>query len=248
MKKYTFNSFVVGPCNRIAYEAAKQVAHRPGKAFNPLHICGATGLGATHLMRAIGHAVVKRNRHAKIAFTTAESFTTSFIDALQRRRLAGFRKHYRDLDVLLFDDIQYLSGKECTQAELNTIVRDLLEAGKQIVLTSDRPAVNISDFNQHLVSLFASGLVATLCPPDQITRIAILKQKSKMLHVQVPDQVLNHIARHIHTDIRRLEGALISVAADSSLDDCPLSLAKVDRIMRNYVADTNPPPARASRK
>ena len=248
MKKYTFDSFVVGPSNRNAYEAAKNVAQRPGKAFNPLHICGATGLGATHLMRAIGHAVVKHNRDAKIAFITGEAFTSDFVEAIQHHRVAGFRKYYLSLDVLLLDDIQYFSGKECTQAELNKIFRDLLVAGKQIVLTSDRPAVDISGFDQHLVSLCASGLVVTLCAPDQGTRIKILQQKRKMLNVQVADRVLKHLARHIHTDIRRLEGALIRVAADSSLDDCQLSLAKVDQILRNYVAESNPPPARASRK
>lgn len=237
MNKYTFDSFVVGPSNSIACEAAKIVARRPGKAFNPLHICGATGLGATHLMRAIGHAVVKHNRAAKTAFTTAESFTSDFVEAIQRHRLAGFRKHYLSLDVLLLDDIQYFSGKACTQAEINKIFRDLLVAGKQIVLTSDRPAAGISGFDQRLVSLCASGLITTLCAPDHETRIAILRKKRKTLKVQVPDEVLEHIARHILTDSRRLEGVLIRVAADLSLDDHPVTMANVDHILRIYVAD-----------
>lgn len=237
MEKYSFKTFVVGPSNRFAYEAAKKVARRPGKAFNPLHICGATGLGATHLMRAIGHAVVKHNRDLKIAFITAESFTNDFIKALQRHRLASFRKHCLSLDALLLDDIQFLSGRECTQAELNTIFRDLLVAGKQIVLTSDRPAVDISGFDQRLASLCASGLVTILTAPDRDTRIAILREKRKMLKVKVSDGVLMHIAGHIHTNIRCLEGALIRVAAYSSLTGCKLTLANVDHILRDYITD-----------
>ena len=237
MNKYTFKTFVVGPPNRLAYEAAKKVAQRPGKAFNPLYIFGDTGLGATHLMRAIGHAVITRNRDAKIAFITGEAFTTGFVDAIQRHRLAGFRKHYRDLDVLLLDDVQFFAGKESTQAELTMIFNDLLAAHKQIVLTSDRPVVKITKYSPHLASLCASGLITPLCAPDQETRIAILRKKRKALKVMVPDEVLEHIARHVHTDIRRLVGALIRVAADISLDARQLTTANVDHILRDYGVD-----------
>lgn len=237
MEKYSFKTFVVGPSNRFAYEAAKKVARRPGKAFNPLHICGATGLGATHLMRAIGHAVVKHNRDLKIAFITAESFTSDFVEALQRRRLPGFRKHYRDLDVLLLDDVQFFAGKESTQAELTMIFNDLLAAHKQVVLTSDRPVVKITSFSPRLASLCASGLITPLCAPDQETRIAMLRKKRKALKVMVPDEVLEHIARHVHTDIRRMVGALIRVAADISLDDRQLTTENVDHILRDYGVD-----------
>ena len=237
MNKYSFETFVVGPSNRLAYESAKEVARRAGKAFNPLLFYGASGLGATHLMRAIGHAVVKRNRDAKIAFITGEAFTTGYIDALMRRRLPGFRKHYRDLDVLLLDDIQYFAGKEQTQAELIMIFNGLLAAHKQIVLTSDRPMVKSSRFSPRLASLCASGLITPLCAPDQETRIAILRNKRKALKVMVPDEVLEHIARHVHTDIRRLVGVLIRVAADRSLDARQLTRANVDHILRDYGVD-----------
>lgn len=237
MNKYTFKTFVVGASNRLAYESAKIVARRPGKAFNPLLICGATGLGATHLMRAIGHTVIKRNRDAKIAFITGEAFTAGFVHALQRHRLPGFRKHYRDLDVLLLDDVQFFAGKESTQAELTMIFNDLLAAHKQIVLTSDRPVVKIPNISPRFASLCASGLITPLCAPDQETRIAMLRKKRKALKVLVPDEVLEHIARHVHTDIRRMVGALIRVAADISLDDHPVTMANVDDILRNYVAD-----------
>ena len=237
MNKCTFKTFVVGPSNRLAYEAAKKVAQRPGKAFNPLYIFGDTGLGATHLMRAIGHAVFKRNHDAKIALITGEAFTTGFINALQRHRLPGFRKHYRGLDVLLLDDIQYFAGKECTQTELFLIFNDLLTAHKQIVLTSDRSVVKSPQFGPRLASLCASGLITPLCAPDQETRIAILRKMRKTLKVQVPDEVLEHIARHVHTDIRRLGGALIRVAADISLDDRQLTKANVKHVLRDYVTD-----------
>ena len=237
MNKYTFKTFVVGSSNRLAYESAKEVAHRPGKAFNPLHICGETGLGATHLMRAIGHAVIKRNRDAKIAFVTGEAFTTGFVDALQRRRLPAFRKHYRGLDVLLLADVQFFAGKECTQAELIIILNDLLAARKQIVLTSDRSVVKSRHYDPRLVSLSASGLVTILSAPDRETRIAILREKRKMLKVKVSDEVLKHIAGHIHTNIRRLEGALIRAAAYSSLTGCKLTLANVDHLLRDSFTD-----------
>ncbi len=237
MNKYTFKTFVVGSSNRLAYEAAKKVARNPGKAFNPLLIYGATGLGATHLMRAIGHAVTKRNRDAKIAFVTGEAFTADFVEALQRRRLPGFRKHYRDRDVLLLDDIQYFAGKEQTQAELIMIFNDLLAAHKQIVLTSDRPMVRSTHFSPRLASLCASGLITPLCAPDQETRIAILREKRKMLKVKVPDEVLKRIARHMHSNIRRMEGALIRAAAYSSLTGRQLTLANVAHILRDYGAD-----------
>ena len=237
MEKYSFETFVVGSSNRIAYEAAKKVAQHPGKAINPLCIFGETGMGATHLMRAIGHAVVKRNRDVKISFITGEAFTTGFVDAIQRHRLAGFRKHYRDLDVLLLDGVQFFAGKESTQAEIIIIFNKLLAAHKQIVLTSDLPAGDIPHVGQRLVSLSASGLVTILSAPDRETRIAILREKRKMLKVKVSDAVLKHIAGHIHTNIRRLEGALIRAAAYSSLTGCKLTLANVDHLLRDSFTD-----------
>ena len=237
MEKYSFETFVVGSSNRIAYEAAKKVAQHPGKAINPLCIFGETGMGATHLMRAIGHAVITRNQDAKIAFIPAEKFAAGLLHACQHRHLADFRRQYRGMDVLLFDDVQFFAGKESTQAELIMIFTDLLAAHKQIVLTSDRPVVKITNLSPRLASLCASGLIAPLCAPDQETRIAILQKKRKALKVMVPDEVLEHIARHVHTDIRRLVGALIRVAADISLDDRQLTKADVDHILRDYGAN-----------
>ena len=236
MEKYSFNTFVVGSSNRIAYEAAKTVAQHPGKAINPLCICGETGLGATHLMRAIGHAVIKRNRDAKIAYIPSEKFAAGLVHACQPRRLAEFRKQYRSMDVLLLDDVQYFAGKESTQAELINIFNNLLAANKQIVLTCDRSAGDITRVGQRLVSLSASGLVTILSAPDRETRIAILQEKRKMLKVKVSDAVLKRIAGHIHTNIRCLEGALIRAAAYSSLNGCKLTLVNVNHILRDYGA------------
>lgn len=233
MEKYSFETFVVGSSNSIAYEAAKKVAQHPGKEINPLCICGETGMGATHLMRAIGHAVITRNRDAKISFIPSEDFAAGVVHACQHRRLADFRRQYRDLDVLLLDGVQYFAGKESTQAEIIIIFNKLLAAHKQIVLTSDLPAGNIPHVGQRLVSLSASGLITILSEPDRETRIAILQEKRKMLKVKVSDAVLKHLAGHIHTNIRRLEGALIRAAAYSSLTGCKLTLANVDHLLRD---------------
>ena len=237
MEKHSFNTFVVGSSNRIAYEAAKKVAQRPGKAINPLCICGETGLGATHLMQAIGHAVMKRNRDAKIAFIPSEKFAAGLVHACQHRRLAEFRKQYRGMDVLLLDDVQYFAGKESTQAELINIFNNLLAANKQIVLTSDLSAGDIPRVGQRLVSQSASGLVAILSAPDRKTRIAILREKRNTLKVQIPDDVLKHIAGHIHSNIRSMEGALIRAAAYSSLTGRQLTLTNVAHLLRDHVAD-----------
>ena len=237
MEKYSFETFVVGSSNRIAYEAAKKVAQHPGKAINPLCIFGETGMGATHLMRAIGHAVITRNQDAKIAFIPAEKFAAGLLHACQHRHLADFRRQYRGMDVLLFDGVQFFAGKESTQAELIIIFNDLLAAHKQIVLTSDLPADDIPHVGQRLASLSASGLVTILSEPDRETRIAILREKRKMLKVKVSDEVLKYIARRIHTNIRRLEGALIRAAAYSSLNGCKLTLAIVDHLLRDSFTD-----------
>ena len=190
-------------------------------------------MGATHLMRAIGHAVITRNRDAKISFIPSEDFAAGVVHACQHRRLADFRRQYRDLDVLLLDGVQYFAGKESTQAEIIIIFNKLLAAHKQIVLTSDLPAGNIPHVGQRLVSLSASGLITILSEPDRETRIAILQEKRKMLKVKVSDAVLKHLAGHIHTNIRRLEGALIRAAAYSSLTGCKLTLANVDHLLRD---------------
>lgn len=237
MEKYSFETFVVGRSNSIAYEAAMEVARRPGKAINPLCICGETGMGATHLMRAIGHAVITRNRDAKIAFIPGEEFAAGVVHACQHCRLADFRRQYRDLDVLLLDGVQYFAGKESTQAEIIIIFNKLLAAHKQIVLTSDLPAGDNPHVGQHLVSLSASGLVAILSAPDRDTRIAILQEKRKMLKVKVSDEVLKYIARRIQTNIRRLEGALIRAAAYSSLTGCQLTMANVKHLLRDSFTD-----------
>ena len=237
MTKHSFETFVVGPSNRTAYEAAMKVAQHPGKAINPLCICGETGLGATHLMRAIGHAVIARNRSAKIALINGEEFAAGLVHACQHRRLADFRKQYRGMDVLLFDDIQYFAGRESTLAELVMILMALLAAEKQIVLTSDRPAGNIPRYVQRLISLSSSGIVTTLGAPDQKTRIAILREKRKILKVKVPDEVLVYIAKHIRGNIRKLEGALIRAVAYTRLTDRQLTIANVDRILREFGAN-----------
>ncbi|MFH0881141.1 MAG: chromosomal replication initiator protein DnaA [Lentisphaerota bacterium] len=230
--KYSFDHFVVGSSNSFAHAAALAVAQSPAKAYNPLFIYGGVGLGKTHLMQAIGQYIHTRGK-AAICYTSCETFTNEYIDALQKHALVQFRKKYRGMDILLIDDIQFLAGKERMQEEFFHTFNTLHENHKQIVLTSDRPASELSGLEPRLVSRFEWGLVTELEMPDVETRIAILRKKEEQLNLQLPDDVIVFMAEHIRSNIRKLEGALIRVASYASLTKKPATMEMVETLLRD---------------
>jgi len=217
--KNTFDSFVVGTNNNFSFAAAKAVAEAPGKSYNPLFLYGGVGLGKTHLLHAIGQHVTGSKKSARVSYLSSEKFTNEYIDAIQNNKLVGFRKKYRQTDVLLIDDIQFLAGKERIQEEFFHTFNALHESHKQIVLTCDRPASEIQGLESRLVSRFEWGLVTDLQPPDIEMRRAILNKKAQNMGVTLPEDVLDFLANRIRTNVRRLEGALMRVASYASLND-----------------------------
>jgi chromosomal replication initiator protein len=235
--KNTFETFVVGANNHFAHGAALAVAQSPGKSYNPLFLYGGVGLGKTHLLHAIGQYVAAHKKNARVAYVSSEKFTNEFIDAIQNNQLVKFRRKYRQTDVLLIDDIQFLAGKERIQEEFFHTFNALHEAHKQIVLTCDRPANEIQGLEQRLVSRFEWGLSTDLQPPDVETRVAILRKKEKSMGVQLPAEVLNFIAERIRTNIRRLEGALTRVACYASLTNVPMTVERVEALLREVLQE-----------
>ena len=233
--KNTFDTFVVGANNNFSYAAAKAVAEAPGKSYNPLFLYGGVGLGKTHLLHAIGQHVSGSRKGARVAYVSSEKFTNEYIDGIQNNQLAKFRKKYRQTDVLLIDDIQFLAGKERIQEEFFHTFNALHEAHKQIVLTCDRPASEIQGLENRLVSRFEWGLVTDLQPPDIEMRLAILKKKAQLMGVALPEDVINFLATRIRTNIRRLEGALIRVASYASLTGKKLSIEVVEGLLREIL-------------
>jgi len=233
--KNTFESFVVGNNNNFAYAAALAVAQVPGKSYNPLFLYGGVGLGKTHLLHAIGQYVVSNKKGARVAYVSSEKFTNEYIDGIQNNQLVKFRKKYRQTDVLLIDDIQFLAGKERIQEEFFHTFNALHEARKQIVLTCDRPASEIQGLEHRLVSRFEWGLVTDLQPPDVEMRLAILQKKAQIMGVSLPDEVMNFLANRIRTNIRRLEGALIRVASYAALTGKKLSIEVVEGLLREIL-------------
>lgn len=231
--RYSFDSFVVGPNNNFAHAAALAVAQAPAKAYNPLFLYGGVGLGKTHLMQAIGHCVSTSPKAGKICYITCEQFTNEFIQAIQNSSLTKFRKKYRQADVLLIDDIHFLAGKERMQEEFFHTFNTLFDAHKQIVLTSDRPAAEIANLENRLVSRFEWGLVTELQPPALETRIAILRKKAAVLDVKLSDQVIEFLAQKIRTNIRRLEGALVRVASYASLTGREITTDTLETLLRD---------------
>lgn len=233
----TFETFVVGSNNQMAHAASLAVAQSPAQAYNPLFIYGDTGLGKTHLMHAIGHAILKNNPDAKIAYLSTEKFTNEFIQALQENSLTRFRQRYRHVDVLLLDDVQFLASKERIQEEFFHTFNDLFEQGKQIVLSSDRRASEIQKLEARLVSRFEWGLPADIQPPDYETRVAILRTKAANLKFDIPPQVLQFIAQNIAKNIRRLEGALIKVASYSALTHKSIDLPTAEMLLQDVLME-----------
>jgi chromosomal replication initiator protein len=233
--KNTFDTFVVGNNNNFAYAAALAVSQAPGKSYNPLFLYGGVGLGKTHLLHAIGQHVVMHKKGARVAFLTSEKFTNEYIDGIQNNQLARFRKKYRQTDVLLIDDIQFLAGKERIQEEFFHTFNALHEGHKQIVLTCDRPASEIQNLEHRLVSRFEWGLVTDLQPPDVEMRLAILQKKAQIMGVQLSAEIMEFLANRIRTNIRRLEGALIRVASYAALTGKKLSLEMVEGLLREVL-------------
>jgi chromosomal replication initiator protein len=231
--RYSFESFVVGPNNNFAHAAALAVAQSPAKAYNPFFMHGGVGLGKTHLMQAIGHCIASKGKPTKVCYITCEQFTNEFIQGIQNSTLTKFRKKYRQVDVLLIDDIQFLGGKERMQEEFFHTFNTLFDAHKQIVLSSDRPAAEIANLESRLVSRFEWGLVTELQPPALETRIAILRNKAAILNVKLSDQVVEFLAQKIRTNIRRLEGALVRVASYASLTGKEITTDTLETLLRD---------------
>jgi chromosomal replication initiator protein len=233
----SFETFVVGSNNQFAHAAALAVAQSPAKTYNPLFIYGGVGLGKTHLMQAIGQQVMDRKKNFKVMYLSSERFTNEFIDAIQHNTLVKFRKRYRQSDVLLIDDIHFLAGKERSQEEFFHTFNTLFDGRKQIVLSSDRPASEITNLEQRLVSRFEWGLTAELQPPDIETRMAILRKKAQALHVQLAQEVLEFLAQRVRSNVRRLEGALMRVASFVSLSGREISRDTVEQLLRDILQE-----------
>ncbi len=224
--KYAFDSFVVGNGNEMAHAAAFAVAERPSKTYNPLYLYGGNGLGKTHLMHAIGNHIQKRDRSVRLAYMSSEKFMNELVDAIRFERTMQFRQKYRNVDVLLIDDIQFLAGKERTQEEFFHTFNALYDSQKQIVITSDCPPKQIPTLEERLHSRFEWGLIANIQPPDLETKMAILKKKAAAESMSLQDEVVSYIAGSIRSNVRELEGALNQLSARASLDG--MNVAEVD--------------------
>lgn len=233
----TFDSFVVGANNQFAHAAALAVAQNPAKTYNPLFVYGGVGLGKTHLMHAIGQHVGATKKGAKIMYLSSEKFTNEFIDAIQNSKLVRFRNKYRQADVLLIDDIQFLAGKERSQEEFFHTFNTLFDGHKQIILSSDRPPSEIQNLEGRLVSRFEWGLTAELQPPDIETRVAILRKKAQGLNIKLEPSVYEFLAERIKTNVRRLEGALMRVASFSSLSGRELTPEAVEHLLKDILQE-----------
>jgi chromosomal replication initiator protein len=232
--KYTFDIFVIGASNRFAHAAALAVAEAPAQSYNPLFIHGSTGLGKTHLLQAIGHYVLQQHPRLNVRYVTTETVLNEFVDSMRDGRMVNFKQRYRTYDLLLVDDIQFIEGKERLQEEFFHTFNSLYEAGKQIVLSSDRPPHELATLESRLRSRFQWGLITDVQPPDLETRIAILRKKVMTEQIEIADpQVLTYIADRVTTNIRELEGALTRVVAYASLTGRPISTEVAEEVLRD---------------
>jgi len=224
--RYTFDQFVIGKSNDVAAAAAQAAAQAPGKVYNPLFIYGATGLGKTHLMQGIAHELMRRTPNLRLAYVGTEQFTNEFVSAIQTGQMGDFRRRFREIDLLLVDDVQFLKGKEGTQEEFFHTFNAIYEAGRQVVLTSDRPPKEIPGLESRLVSRFEWGMVADIGQPDLEHRIAILRKKQELDHLEmtIPDDVLRFIAEHVRSNVRELEGSIIKLLLYASLKHREVSI------------------------
>ncbi len=234
--KYTFDTFVVGNNNRFAHAAALAVAEAPASSYNPLFIYGGVGLGKTHLMHAIGNEILKHDHSSKILYVTSEKFTNQLINAIRDNTTENFRNCYRNVDVLLIDDIQFIAGKERIQEEFFHTFNTLHESGKQIILSSDRPPKEMKLLEDRLKSRFEWGLIADISNPDYETRLAILRKKAQSDSIVIDDMILSNIATKIDTNIRELEGVLNKMIAKASLTHSPLTLEMAEKAINDIIS------------
>lgn len=235
--KYTFETFVVGSCNQFAHAASLAVVDMPSKTYNPLYIYGGVGLGKTHLMHAIGHSIKSRNRNTKLTYISSEKFMNELINAIRYDKTITFREKYRNIDILLMDDIQFLAGKERTQEEFFHTFNALYDAQKQIVISSDCPPREIPTLEERLHSRFEWGLIADIQPPDLETKVAILKRKAEIEKIALPDNVALFIASKIKSNIRELEGSLVRLVAYASLKGLPLGIDLAQEVLKNIIEE-----------
>ena len=233
--RYTFDTFIVGPSNQFAHAACRAVAEAPSRSYNPLFIYGGVGLGKTHLMHAVGQYVLQHDSRLRLTYISSERFMNEMINALRYERILDFRERYRSVDVLLVDDIQFVSGKEGTQTEFFHTFNSLYDAQKQIVLSSDRPPHEIPQLEERLRSRFEWGLIADIQPPDIETKVAILKRKAEAEVIPLPDTVALYIASRIKSNIRELEGSLIRLIAYASLTGREISLPLAQEVLKNVI-------------